>query len=448
MEVFLIKALQFLLSLSILVVLHELGHFLPAKFFGARVEKFYMFFDWKFSLFKYKKGETEYGIGWIPLGGYVKISGMIDESMDTDQMKSEAQPWEFRSKPAWQRLIILMGGVTVNVLLAMIIYAGVLFTWGEKYLPSENLVDGVWVADSTAYEMGFRNGDKILDIGGRKIERFSDIMPEMLYGGAVTVQRASGQTESIKIPSNFIETLIDENKKLLFLYRAPFVVKSVPEESQNAGIDLQQNDIVVGINNERIKYFDEFADVAKNYKNQEVELLVKRGDRELTIDAQVDDKGKIGVVWALTSLKDLEKLGYYQLETREYGLLESIPAGIVKGVNQLGDYLRQLKLIFNPETGAYKGVGGFAAIGNLFPAEWNWQVFWNLTAFLSIMLAVVNLLPIPALDGGHVMFTLWEMITGRKPSDKFMEYAQMVGIVLLLSLFVFANGNDLFKMLK
>jgi regulator of sigma E protease len=430
-------------------VLHELGHFIPAKLFGTRVEKFYMFFDYKFSLFKIKKGGTEYGIGWIPLGGYVKIAGMIDESMDTDQMKKEPEDWEFRSKPAWQRLIILIGGVTVNVILAMVIYAGVLFTWGEKYLPNENLTDGVWVKDSLALDMGFQNGDKIHEIGGKKIERFSDILAEMIYGGQVKVIRQSGVSETITIPQNFIETLIDQNKKpLLFLYRMPFVVKEIPSDSPNRDIGLEKNDIIVGVNGQEIKYFDQFESVANNYLGESVKLQVKRGGETLSFDAKLSETGKLGVIWSMSTLKDLEKLGYYKLETREFGLFESIPAGINKGVDQISGYLRQLKLIANPSTGAYKGVGGFASIGNLFPGEWNWEIFWSMTAFLSIMLAVLNLLPIPALDGGHVMFTLWEMITGRKPSDKFMEYAQLVGLVFLLFLFVFANGNDLFKLLK
>lgn len=448
MEDILIKALQFFLSLSILVVLHELGHFIPAKLFGARVEKFYMFFDWKFSLFKFKKGDTEYGIGWIPLGGYVKISGMVDESMDTDQLKKDPQPWEFRSKPAWQRLIILLGGVTVNFLLAMLIYAGVMFAWGEKYLPNENLENGVWVVDSLATEMGFENGDKILAINDVKIERFSGIMGEMLYGGDVQVERANGSTETITIPQNFIERLIDEEKKLLFMYRMPFIINSIPENSHNLNSGIQPKDVLVSINGEPVAFVDQFKEVANKYKGSEVDLVVTRNGSDQNLKVLLSDDGKIGVEYGILGLNDLEKLGYYQLETHEYGILEAIPAGIEKAVGQIGGYLKQLKLIFNPSTGAYKGVGGFAAIGNLFPPVWDWQIFWNMTAFLSIMLAVLNLLPIPALDGGHVMFTLWEMVTGKKPSDKFMEYAQMIGILLLLSLFVFANGNDLFKFLR
>ncbi len=447
MEEIVIKTAQFLLSLSILVVLHELGHFIPAKLFGARVEKFYMFFDWKFSLFKFKKGETEYGIGWIPLGGYVKIAGMVDESMDTDQLKNDPEPWEFRSKPAWQRLIILLGGVTVNVILAMVIHSLVLFTWGEKYLPNENLSDGMWIVDSLATDIGFQNGDKIIDINGKKIEKFSGITGEMLYGGIVNVQRSNGSREALTIPENFIETLIDNEKKMLFMYRMPFIIGKVPENSHNKSSGLMAKDVIVAINGTKYKYFDEYKTALKDFAGQQVALTVKRDGTPMDINVAINEKGQIGVLNSLLGLEDLQKLGYYQLSTTEYGLFAAIPAGIGKAGAQLSGYIRQLKLIFTPSTGAYKGVGGFAAIGNLFPPVWDWQTFWNLTAFLSIMLAVLNLLPIPALDGGHVMFTLYEMITGRKPNEKFLEYAQMVGIVLLLTLFVFANGNDVYKLI-
>lgn len=444
----LIKATQFLLSLSILVVLHEMGHFLAAKYFGTRVEKFYLFFDWKFSLFKFKRGNTEYGIGWIPLGGYVKISGMIDESMDTDQMDSEPQSWEFRSKPAWQRLVILLGGVTVNFLLAMVIYTGIMFAWGEKYLPNENLTDGVWVVDSLAADMGFENGDKILSINGKTIERFSGIMPEMIYGGSVTVQNENGDSEDILVPENFIESLIDQENKQLFMFRMPFMISKVAEESENVNVGLKPKDMILSLNDIEVKYYDEFAEISKPFAGQEVDLKVMRNEKEMLFRVKISEEGKLGVFSQPLSLKDLAKMGYYELETHEYSFLESIPVGVNKALDQMSGYLRQLKLIFNPSTGAYKGVGGFAAIGNLFPPFWDWQIFWSMTAFLSIMLGVLNLLPIPALDGGHAMFTIYEMITGKKPNDKFMEYAQMIGIVLLLSLFVYANGMDLFKFLK
>lgn len=473
MEEILIKGSQFLLSLSILVILHEFGHFLPAKLFGTKVEKFYLFFDWKFSLFKFKRGETEYGIGWIPLGGYVKIAGMVDESFDHDDpgegefdgdLKGQMhnvrthvdrdgkerimQPWEFRAKPAWQRLIIMLGGVTVNFILAMIIYAGVLFVWGEKYLPNDNLSGGIWVQDSIAFDMGFQNGDRILDINKKAPDRFSEIMPEMIYGGSVMVQRENGDIEILDIPEDFVERLVDNESKILFIYRMPFLVGAIPEESHNYESGLKKRDIITGVNGEDIPYWDQYKEALMAYSGESVSLSVLRDGEKTTIPVQVNEEGRIGVMFSPASLTDLEKLGVYNLETREYGLFESVPAGIGIAYDRMTSYLRQLKLIFNPSTGAYKGVGGFAAIGNLFPSVWNWQIFWEMTAFLSVMLAVLNLLPIPALDGGHVMFTLYEILSGRKPSDKFLEYAQMVGLVLLLFLFVFANGNDLFKMFK
>ena len=296
MEVFLIKALQFFLSLSILVVLHELGHFLPAKLFGARVEKFYMFFDYKWSLFKFKKGDTEYGIGWIPLGGYVKISGMVDESMDTDQLKKDPEPWEFRSKPAWQRLIILIGGVTVNNILAMVIYVGIMFVWGEKYLPNENLKGGIWVVDSMATEMGFETGDKILAVNGNKVKRFNGIMAEMLYGGEVTVEHQNGQTETLVIPENFVERLIEEDKKRLFEYRMPFLVGRIPDSSINANSGLQKNDLLISLNGVEFTYFDEFRSVAAEFKNQKVPLVIERDGKQQEINIQVSEKGLIEVV--------------------------------------------------------------------------------------------------------------------------------------------------------
>lgn len=442
MEVILIKAAQFFLSLSILIVLHELGHFIPAKLFGARVEKFYMFFDWKFSLFKVKFGETEYGIGWLPLGGYVKIAGMIDESMDTDQMKKEPENWEFRSKPAWQRLIILLGGVTVNFILAYVIFIGIMFTWGEKYLPNQNLSDGVWVEDSLALQMGFKTGDKIIDINGNKIERFSQIMPEMIYGGSANVIRENGENVSIEIPNNIAGTLNDKKNKLLFMYRMPFVVGGIPDSSHNAKSGLKSNDIVTAINGEEIKYFDQFSTIADKYRGEQVSLSILRGKEPKIISANISEKGKLGVGISFTNLQDMEKLGYLDLAIHNYSFAEAIPVGINKGNKQIADYLRQLKLIFTPSTGAHKGVGGFMAIANLFPGEWDWEVFWNMTAIISIMLAVLNLLPIPVLDGGHVAFTLWEMISGRKPSDRFLEYAQMIGLILMLALFLYANGLD------
>lgn len=445
----LIKASQFILSLSLLIVLHELGHFIPAKLFKTRVEKFYLFFDYKFSLFKKKVGETVYGIGWIPLGGYVKISGMIDESMDTEQMKQPAQPWEFRSKPAWQRLIIMLGGVFVNFVLGIFIYIMLMYAYGEQYLPNDNLKDGVWVQDSLAMNLGLKTGDKILSVDGQKVKKFSGLSLEFINGNNFEIER-EGQVIEKKIPTDFISQLMDRGKDAgPFLYpRFPFVIGKISEDSPNVSSELQEKDIVTSVNGTPLKYYDEAKAVLSNYKGQEVTATVIREKVEKEITLQVTNNGKLGVVFTTLPLSDLEKLGYYDLANIEYSFSEAIPAGFNKSWKTLTDYVKQLKKIFNPSTGAYKGLGGFISIGSIFPDEWSAESFWNITAFLSIMLGFMNLLPIPALDGGHVVFTLWEMITGKKPGDKFLEYAQLVGFVLLIALLLFANGNDIFRLLK
>lgn len=444
MEVF-IKASQFILSLSLLIVLHELGHFIPAKLFKTRVEKFYLFFDYKFSLFKKKIGDTVYGIGWIPLGGYVKISGMIDESMDTEQMRQPAQAWEFRSKPAWQRLIIMLGGVIVNFVLGFAIYILILFTWGESYLPNDNVKDGIWVTDSLGYELGLKTGDKILSIDGNKIEAFSSLPGEFVNGSNYVIER-DGQIIEKEIPVDFIAKLISKGKGPFIQPRIPFVVGGFSETSANTNSGLQVKDLITAINDTPIKYFDEASAILSNYQNQTVLLSVKRKDIEEKIEVTLDENSKIGVSLGTLPSEDMERMGYYKLETKTYTLAEAIPAGTAKGYKTLTDYIKQLKKVFNPETGAYKGLGGFISIGSIFPSTWSWQAFWSITAFLSIMLGFMNLLPIPALDGGHVVFTLYEMITGRKPSDKFLEYAQITGFVILMALLLFANANDVVKL--
>mgnify|MGYP005992619889 CR=1 FL=1 len=445
MEIF-IKVSQFILSLSILIVLHELGHYIPAKIFKTRVEKFYLFFDYKFSLFKKKIGETVYGIGWIPLGGYVKISGMIDESMDTEQMQEEPKPWEFRSKPAWQRLIIMLGGVTVNFLLGIFIYILMMNIWGEQYLPNENLTDGVWVQNELGEELGLQTGDKILTIDGEKIQKFRDLFLEFINGNAYTIER-NGEVIEKDIPVDFISKLVDgEKEDANFLSpRIPFFIGKVIDTLQNANSGLQPKDIVVAINKRPIKYFDEVDTEFSKHKNEKVTLTVKRDNSTEDIDVTLDNDGKIGVQLAMMPQSDMEKLGYYKFETKTYTFIEAIPAGMNKAWTTFSSYLKQLKKIFNPSTGAYKGLGGFISIGSIFPSTWDWQTFLSITAFLSIMLGVMNLLPIPALDGGHVVFTLYEMISGRKPSDKFLEYAQIAGFIFLIALLLFANGNDIYR---
>lgn len=443
----LIKASQFILSLSLLIVLHELGHFIPAKIFKTRVEKFYLFFDYKFSLFKKKIGETVYGIGWIPLGGYVKISGMIDESMDTGQMKEEPKPWEFRSKPAWQRLIIMLGGVFVNFVLGIFIYIMLMYTYGEKYLPNENVKDGVWVQDSLATEIGLQNGDKIISIDGNEVRKFSDITIGLINGNAYTIER-NGKKITNELPVDFISKLVDRGKDAgsIVVPRYPFLIGSIPEDSSNKNAGLKTKDLIVAVNGKAVKYYDEISQILSSNKGQNINITVQRNKENITLPIQVSNEGKMEVYAAELSISDLEKLGYYNLAEIEYSFGEAIPAGLNKSYETLASYIKQLKKIFNPSTGAYKGLGGFISIGSIFPSEWSSQTFWNITAFLSIMLGFMNLLPIPALDGGHVVFTLWEMITGKKPSDKFLEYAQVAGFILLIALLLFANGNDVFKL--
>ncbi|WP_140485357.1 RIP metalloprotease RseP [Flavobacterium sp. GSA192] len=438
-----IKLSQFLLSLSLLIILHELGHFIPAKLFKTRVEKFYLFFDVKYSLLKKKIGETEYGIGWLPLGGYVKISGMIDESMDKEQMALPPQPWEFRTKPAWQRLIIMLGGVTVNFILAFIIYIGMAFVYGDTYIANSDMKDGIWIENPVMLKAGFKTGDKIISIDGQKIENFdNDIPMNIIMSKEILIER-NGKQLSVKIPTDVIDQLSKYEKSALILPRVPFVVAAITEESPNK--NLKTKDLFVSINGEKVKYFDQARTILEKNKNKTINVVVLRNFKETPITVKVSAEGKLGVQPGDLDLKTLEKLGYYKISTKEYSFAESIPVGLQKGKDKLVNYGRQLKMIFNPETKAYKQVGGFAAIYNIFPNTWSWEAFWNITAILSIMLGVMNLLPIPALDGGHVMFLLYEIVSGKKPSDKFLENAQMVGFVLLITLLVFANGNDIYK---
>ncbi|PQJ80707.1 RIP metalloprotease RseP [Polaribacter porphyrae] len=445
----LIRASQFILSLSLLIVLHELGHFIPAKLFKTRVEKFYLFFDYKFSILKKKVGETVYGIGWIPLGGYVKIAGMIDESMDKEQLKQPIQPWEFRAKPAWQRLIIMLGGVFVNFVLGIFIYIMLMWAYGEQFLPNENVKDGVWVQDSLAVNLGLQTGDKILSVDGESVKQFSSLSLEFVNGDKYQIER-NGQIIDKKIPTNFISQLMDRGKDAgPFLYpRYPFTIGKISDDSPNVDSKLKVKDILTSVNGESIKYYDEAKTILGKYKGQKVSATVLRGKETKNIDLQITEKGTLGVVFTTVTFKNLEKLGYYQLANNKYSFGEAIPAGLNKAWETLTNYVKQLKKIFNPSTGAYKGLGGFKAIMDIFPNTWSWQAFWEITALLSIMLGFMNLLPIPALDGGHVVFTLWEMITGKKPGDKFLEYAQVTGFIILVALLLFANGNDLYRWIK
>lgn len=441
----LVKLSQFLLSLSLLIVLHELGHFIPAKLFKTRVEKFYLFFDIKFSLFKKKVGETVYGIGWLPLGGYVKIAGMIDESMDTDQLKQDPQPWEFRSKPAWQRLIIMLGGVTVNFILAFVIYVGTTWFYGDRYVANDSLKYGVWVQSSALEKAGLQSGDKVVTIDGEHLQRANELPYKIMMAKNIVVDR-NGTNVSIDLPVDILDQL-NSAKEGVVSPRIPVIISEISDDSHNKDA-FQIGDFITAVNDTKIEFADQIKAVLLQHKNQTVNAVLKRNDKEVTVPVKINSEGKLGIAFA-TRLKeaDVQKLGLYTVTHDKYLFAESVPVGIDKGVSKLVDYGQQLKKIVNPDTGAYKGVGGFKAIYDVFPNTWSWEYFWDITAFLSIMLGVMNLLPIPALDGGHVLFLLYEMISGRKPSDKFLEYAQTVGFVILIALLLFANGNDIFKAL-
>lgn len=440
----LVKLSQFLLSLSLLIVLHELGHFIPAKIFKTRVEKFYLFFDVKFSLFKKKIGDTVYGIGWLPLGGYVKIAGMIDESMDTDQMKQEPQPWEFRSKPAWQRLIIMLGGVTVNFALAFVIYIGMTWYYGDRYIANEDLKSGVWVQSPALENSGMQSGDKIISIDGKKLTRINEAPAQLITAKEIVIER-NGQEQTLNLPVDFVDQLMATRTGGLVAPRIPLIISAVPDDSHNKDV-LKPGDFITQLNGTTIEFADQLKPELDNLKNQTITAVVRRDNQEMEVPVKINEEGKMGMAFALgVKETDAERLGLYKVSHEHYSLASSIPIGLQKGKDQLVGYGKQLKMIVNPDTGAYKGVGGFKAIYDVFPSFWSWEVFWSITAFLSIMLGVMNLLPIPALDGGHVMFLLYEMISGRKPSDKFMEYAQTVGFLILIGLLLFANGNDIFK---
>lgn len=440
------QAFYLILSLSILVILHEFGHFITARWFGCRVEKFYLFFNPWFSLFKKKIGETEYGIGWLPLGGYVKISGMIDESMDKETMKLPPQPYEFRSKPAWQRLIIMLGGIIVNVLLAFVIYALVLFKWGETKVPNDSVKNGIWVQDSVLLKAGFKNGDKVKSIDDKPVAYFDEIQAKLLLSKKVELER-NGQVIPVAMDENFIEQLVQSKKKsgILLMQRLPAIIGEYDAKDTTNGkkAGLKYMDKITGVDSSAITFYDDITAYLATKKNQKVTVHVNRKGIDTAVIASVNADGKIGI--PILTLEQYDSLGIFKLEKRKYGFFEAFPAGVGMAMDKLTFYINQFKLILNPKTGAYKGLGGFKSMGSIFPTQWGeWETFWRLTGFLSIILAFMNILPIPALDGGHVVFTLAEMITGRKPSEKFLEYAQIVGMILLLGLMLFANGNDWF----
>jgi len=459
------------MALGILVIVHEFGHYTFSRLFGVWVEKFYLFFNPSFTLVKWKPGKylkwfshgsemavmdgddatddkdktswrgTEYGIGWLPLGGYCSISGMIDESMNTEQMKQPAKPWEFRSKPAWQRLLIMVGGVLFNVLLAMLIYAGIVYVNGEQYINFTDATEGMEFCDS-AHKVGFVDGDIPLAADGVPLTYYnSSELQRMLTAKQVTVLRNHTDTVTINLPENFIfQANKDAEANQVFMaYRLPVVVSQTQPRTGGEKAGLQSGDRMLAVENDTTPSYGEFTAALAKYKNQTVTLRYLRDGQEMVASGvPIDGDGKLGIM--LT-----EPTKVYKTVTKEYNLLQSVPRGIQMGWNKMVDYVKQLKLIFTKE-GA-KSVGGFGAIGSIFPPSWSWLDFWNITAFLSIILAVMNILPIPALDGGHVMFLLYELVTGRKPSDKFMEKAQLIGMAFLIALLLYANGNDIYRFL-
>ena len=440
----LIKVFQFILSLSLIIVLHELGHYLPAKYFKIKVEKFYLFFDIKYSLFKKKIGETEWGIGWLPLGGYVKIAGMIDESMDKEQMSKPPEPWEFRSKPTWQRLIIMLGGVTVNFILAIIIYIGLAYAYGSSSVSLDSIKDGFEINNPILLESGFKTGDKILSFNGNKLNTISELRKSIVSAKTYEIERDGNKLEII-LPIDFLGKFSSADNPTLFELRTPFIIQNVSEESLNKDYDIQQGDMIVSLNGKEIKYADQLIPLLGENANRTIEVELLRDSFKIQKTLNVNEDGKLGFMTGAT-IKDMIDLGYLELTVNSYSMVESIGVGTNNFISFFGFYLEQFAAIFNPSTGAYKGLGGFLAIGNIFPGTWDWQSFWDRTAILSVMLGVLNLLPIPALDGGHAMFLVYEMVSGRKPSDKFLETVQIIGFIILLSLVIFANGNDIYKL--
>ena len=436
MSPFVVKAIQLLMSLSILIILHELGHFIPARIFKTRVEKFFLFFDVKFALIKKKIGETTYGIGWLPLGGYVKISGMIDESMDKEQMLQPPKPWEFRSKPAWQRLIIMLGGVTVNLILGFLIYMMILFVWGKYTLSSEDLPLGLNPSPVVA-ELGFQSGDQILNVNGKTLENVLEINKYFLLRevNEVSVKRKTGEITTISIPKNIGNRMFESGEMFPFSPVFPAILDSIVPGSPAGLNGLKSGDKILYINDTPITNWDDFKENMSE-ESKKINLVLDRNNKPLNFEITTSENGTLGVYPKADFIN-------FKLETLNFG--ESIVEGFDYGYWTLRDYIAQFKYIFT--TKGASQLGGFGAIGNMFPSQWNWKGFWSSTALISIILAFMNILPIPALDGGHVMFLFYEIITGRKPNDKFLEYAQMFGFFLLLSLVLYANGNDIYRAL-
>ncbi len=436
-----IRIIQVILALSILIVVHEFGHYIFARIFKIRVEKFYLFFPPAIFKYKPKKSDTEFGIGCIPLGGFCKISGMIDESMDKEAMKQEPQEWEFRSKPAWKRLLVMFGGVLFNVILAIFLFSSILFTWGEEYLKNQDAKYGIEV-NELSREIGFRSGDKILtfdNISQLDVD-FKELQINLARSQAQEATVLRGRdTVTIKIDQAYFPAIL--NTPGMFGLITPILIKEIPDTSINKEAGFLPGDRFVSVNGENILSVYDLQSSLKSYAGQTVNIIFKRGSDTLTIPSKVSQAGLIGVMLS-------GDISDFNVTKKEYSLLSAIPAGFNKTFKTIGNYVKELKLIFTPETEAYKSVGSFIAIGSIFPTSWNWQIFWNITAWLSVMLAVLNILPIPALDGGHILFTLYEIITGKKPSDKFLEYAQIFGMIILFLLLFLAFGNDIYRLFK
>ena len=437
----LIQLFQFILSISILVILHELGHFIPAKLFKTKVEKFYLFFDPWFSIAKKKIGDTEYGIGWLPFGGYVKIAGMVDESIDTEQLKKPAEPWEFRSKPAWQRLIIMMGGVTVNFFLAWLIYSSLSYFKGESYHDLSKFENGISVTES-GQKMGLKNGDVILKIDGKSAERMETTTINMLFADEVTVLR-NGQEVTFPVDENGVAAVLNQDgPKGYFTTRLPIVIGSITPKGNAEIAGLQKGDQIVGINNVKVGYFDELSPVLNQNKDKNVTIEVIRNNVPQNVEVKVSKEGKLG--FGLDT--KLAESKYNATATKkEYSLAESIPRGFTRTIDVLTMQIKQFKIVFNTTTKGYQKVSGPIGIIKQMPETINWEFFWSFTAMFSVWLAFLNLIPIPGLDGGHVVFTLWEMITGKPVPQKVLENAQMVGVIFLLGLMVLIFGNDIVK---
>ncbi len=446
MTIVLIKTLQVILALSILILVHEFGHFLFAKIFGIRVDKFYLFFDagdkrifstkskWFTKICpKAAQWETEYGIGWLPLGGYCKIAGMVDESMDTEYLQNEPQPWEFRTKPAWQRLLVMAGGVLFNFIFAILMYTCILTKWGDSYISNEG--NSIYV-NELAYDMGFRNGDQILLFDDEKPENFGMLQADLARNGVkrVTVLR-DNDTINIYIDQNMIGDVLQSPG--MFGLAVPFVISEVSETSPNRDSDLRTGDKVISIGGVNVEFLQDARPLLMDLAGETAEISLLRGADTVRMDVQVDTAGTIGVMLERPNIK-----------IKEYTFLSAIPGGCVKAYETIGGYIQDLRLVFTPSTEAYKSVGSFIAIGQVFPSAWDWYSFLNILALLSIMLGVMNLLPIPALDGGHIVFTIYEMITGRKPSDKFLYIMQIIGMILVFGLMFLAFGNDIARLLR